>query len=216
MIEPCLGKSITFIGMNCEQKGRTFNSAPQALYASTTSGIGSPLVLHRGNLKTCTPSCSAPTARISGFPLMSGTVKTPTISWPFKRRFLYTSKPNWDWPITATFNEPIALVDVKIDLLAATCTKRNAESIIRPTWPQFTTDRFDKSLIFDNCVVTRRKICGVVVEQKTLLSKLVGLDLRANHRKLRRATGQTGYIYERWYESRRFWGCVRYPILRSI
>lgn len=52
----------------------------------------------------------------------------------------------------------------------------------------------------------------VKAAQKTLLSKLVGLDLRANHKKLRRATGQTGYIdkrHGRLDECRRFGGCVR-------
>ena len=80
MIEPCLGKSITFIGMNCEQNGRTLSSAPHALYSSTTSSIGSPWERHRLNLKTLTPSASAPAAKISGLPFISGTVKTPTIS----------------------------------------------------------------------------------------------------------------------------------------
>lgn len=67
-------------------------------------------------------------------------------------------------------------------------------------------------------------MCGVNLEakQKTLLSKLVGLDLRANHSQLRRGTGQTGYVYKRlvmftndWYESRRFRGCVRDPIVQN-
>ena len=34
-------------------------------------------------------------------------------------------------------------------------------------------------------------------EQKTLLCKLVGLDLGANHSQLRCVTGQTGYVYNR-------------------
>lgn len=60
-------------------------------------------------------------------------------------------------------------------------------------------------------------MCGVNLEakQKTLLSKLVGLDLRANHSQLRRGTGQTGYVYNDWYESRRFRGCVRDLIVQN-
>lgn len=37
----------------------------------------------------------------------------------------------------------------------------------------------------------------VEAELKTLLCKLVGLDLGANHSQLRRVTGQTGYVYKR-------------------
>lgn len=48
------------------------------------------------------------------------------------------------------------------------------------------------------CSQIQKYVAHIVkAAQKTLLSKLVGLDLRANHRKLRRATGQTGYIYKR-------------------
>lgn len=61
-MEPCLGWSITFMGMNWEQKGMTLSSAPTDLYASTTSEIGCPLRRHLGNLNTGVPSFSAATA----------------------------------------------------------------------------------------------------------------------------------------------------------
>lgn len=62
MMDPCVGWSITSIGMNWEQKGRTFSSAPTALYWSTTSGMAFPFSLQRGNLNTGTPSFSASVA----------------------------------------------------------------------------------------------------------------------------------------------------------
>ena len=48
------------------------------------------------------------------------------------------------------------------------------------------------------CSPVQNYVAHVVKRRsKTLLSKLVGLDLRANHSKLRCVTGQTGYIYNR-------------------
>lgn len=40
----------------------------------------------------------------SGRPFTSGTVKTPTTSWPSFFRVLYTSAPNWLCPMMATFS----------------------------------------------------------------------------------------------------------------
>lgn len=62
MMEPCLGWSMMFIGMNWDVKGMTLSSAPTAMYAATTSGMGCPFSRHRGNLNTGVPSFSAATA----------------------------------------------------------------------------------------------------------------------------------------------------------
>lgn len=61
-MEPCLGWSMTLMGMNWEQKGITLSWAPTALYVSTTSGMAFPFTRHRGNLNTGVPSFSAATA----------------------------------------------------------------------------------------------------------------------------------------------------------
>ena len=132
IMEPFFGKSITSIGINWLQNGITFNSASHDLYFSNTSAIVfcSPLFLQRLNLKTCRPSFSASLAKISGFPFTSGIVKTPTISWPFARKFLYTSIPNCDWPMIATRKDAMIFAEVWSDRLEL-CKIRWADNICR-------------------------------------------------------------------------------------
>lgn len=80
MMEPCLGWSITFMGMNWEQKGMTLSSAPTALQASTTSGIGFPFTRQRGNLNTGVPSFSAATADEQVRQTVFGQIRTYTVA----------------------------------------------------------------------------------------------------------------------------------------
>ena len=107
--------------------------------------IGSPFTLHRGNLKTLTPSSSAPLARTSGLPFTSGIVKTPTISCPFNLRFLYTSRPNCDWPIIAIRIEAIVFADVWTPLTATCLTRRQADSILLRMNHRFGAARGEKT-----------------------------------------------------------------------
>lgn len=58
----CLGKLMTSMGMNWEQNGITFSSAPTDLYSSTTSGTATFFTCHRLYLNTGTPSSLAQAA----------------------------------------------------------------------------------------------------------------------------------------------------------
>lgn len=62
MIEPCFGWSMTSMGINWEQNGKTLSSAPVDMYWATTSGMAWLFTRQRGNLKTGTPSLSASVA----------------------------------------------------------------------------------------------------------------------------------------------------------
>ena len=99
---PISHRNLTSRGINCEQYGITFSSAPTLLYWSRISGRATPFRLQALNLNTGIPSLVAAMASgsynegvcdsfyqtvlskcLTSRPFLSGTVNTPTTVWPF-------------------------------------------------------------------------------------------------------------------------------------